>query len=703
MRRLARSSCLAAIVLCAACDVSTSEESADEGIASAAAALELPPTPAEACLDDRYVGVTTTGACPGTVGNVNGIWKGEPGFNGALEPALASYCVYQWSPASPVPPATTPPPPDPSILPAMGGQPPAVWLARDCHVSAPLAGIDDMRTQVRGELLGERDAHLGLVGARTKGPRASVRVAVIDTSPTSPERVPVRGANQHGHDVARVVEDIACGDNQAMTCAVEVPTELGLPRSAPKVVDEINGGWFGTQLDVARAIYRAVAAWRIADPKKRPRHLLLNLSLGWQGELGGPIAAGSDERSLPGPVRSAYESLRFASCSDALVIVAAGNDPGGPTRSAGAMYPAGWEQHPAPSVIECETLFGKGTKPSTAGLYTPLVHAVAAVDAKDQASATSRPSGRPRMVAPGVQIVARVEKDTVVATPAGNVLAPATEFTSPRTGSSMAAATTSGAAALLWSMRPSLTKHEVMDEVWKSAQPTGTAADFSLASSPPEVARLDVCNLVQRACVFPGVCLGAPTCASRAIGSGRLFAMSAGAATSVRSAFSTAPLLPLTLDLVTEHHADRCGTSAIALGADAAEEPCVDRTYFGEASVPFALPQPSGNGDPEIWGIVTNPAIIVGNPPSQLGIFIDRVAARDYVLDDTTLIMTVARERTTYALGVAVPSGDGNLRLTFSTRHVTREKLDDVSVAFTLAGSRRTVVTAPVTLAFETR
>ena len=132
----------------------------------------------------------------------------------------------------------------------------------------------------------------------------------------------------------------------------------------------------------------------------------------------------------------------------------------------GAMYPAAWEAKRGPTASECVALEGPGytPPPSVSGAPYPLVYAVGGLDGRDQPLENSRDHGRPRLNAYGFAVVS------------SNV---GSGHTEPMTGTSMATAVASSAAAVLWAYKPDLTPREVALGLLASATPlTATPADL---------------------------------------------------------------------------------------------------------------------------------------------------------------------------------------------------------------------------------
>jgi len=160
-----------------------------------------------------------------------------------------------------------------------------------------------------------------------------------------------------------------------------------------------------------------------------------------------------------------------------LVIAAAGNTSGNtsdPTQGSGPTYPAAWELEAAPACVACP-----------AGAACPLVYSVGGVDGADNPLANARPLARPQLTAPafavpGIKAVAGV--DTVVG---------------PFTGTSVAAAAVSAAAAMVWLQNGAADPRQVMAGLYSTGVDLGVAADFCASASCPSIHRIALCSALQ--------------------------------------------------------------------------------------------------------------------------------------------------------------------------------------------------------------
>ncbi|MCA9684086.1 MAG: hypothetical protein KC457_17935, partial [Myxococcales bacterium] len=153
-------------------------------------------------------------------------------------------------------------------------------VGTDCSGQAPQAGINT--DEVRAALGAAFRANLDWVDpmqlGATQSARTPVSVGVVDTvSREAWEDPNIMPNNEHGLQMTALIRDIACPGGD-ISCTGPVFTTLGLPREDwESGADWIHGGEFGTQGDMAAAIYEAVAAWQTArevDPNAPPRLIL---------------------------------------------------------------------------------------------------------------------------------------------------------------------------------------------------------------------------------------------------------------------------------------------------------------------------------------------------------------------------------------------------------------------------------------------
>lgn len=432
----------------------------------------LAPPFANACDDRQWVGLRIEPiACPAAPSR-RGTWHVSEPFARSRDVNLRRICQYTWQPAFPERPQ-----PDVAALPDR----PELRLERDCDV----VGAHALPEEVNDALAASWSSQVELPDWSEAAPFevAPVQVAVIDAGYGGMfygGHVPQM--EHHAVAVSSVIRNIACPDRGAGAfCNVKTPNYPAMRYIRRGVPGEL-GGRFGTQLEYATAVANAVDDWLQTPLAQRPRNLVLNLSLGWDGEYDVTQSA-----RVPGAV--ALWATRYAACRGALLIAAAGNR--ADESDAGPLYPAAWEALPR----GCD-------EPIRPGIYSPLVHAVGGVDGRDGPLALARAGGTPRLVAAGSLIV--VPADTLL----GDSL-PATELMS---GTSMSAAAVSGAAALIWSVRPDFGPDQVMHVLHRTGEPLGLPAEFGMQGQIQQQRRLSVARAFARVCpegVAAGACPGA--------------------------------------------------------------------------------------------------------------------------------------------------------------------------------------------------
>lgn len=437
-------------------------------IASTASAT---PTRSEACPGVRYLGVSSGGCREPAIGSE---WSGGALFDPAQTPsALHPYCLYSWEGSGP---------PDPTLLPTdSSGRPPSDWLESDCHVVAPLGH------PLTSTFAPTDAATFELQTDPVNGTASSlVRIDIVDTAGTSRDGSPGGGLYRHGRAMGLIAKTLT------MATAPEIHHTLALPLEATPSNRVSLGGFVGDFADLSRALVEAVNA---ARTDSRGPKLILNLSIGWSARWG-PLPHLANH----GP-NAVLDALRFASCEGALIVAAAGNAGHGPTASIGPTYPAAWADEPAPDATACGTDYRMSSGPApAAGLFRPLVFAVSGVDGRDEALVNARPGALARLVAPG-QL--------------GRVSDPDGGHTLPLTGSSVAAAVASSAAALVWQELPSYSAHQVMEVVSAGAVQLGSRAEFGLGTGGFQ-RRVSLCGAVTEAKQLLGST--PPYCAMRPAG-----------------------------------------------------------------------------------------------------------------------------------------------------------------------------------------
>ncbi len=513
-----------------------SDASVEEPPASRSAAML-----ATICPDERQVArLSVPGPCPAA-----GLWASTP--IGDLPGHLPRHCVYEWTDTGA---------PDLTGLATTAG---IAAVGADCSVvrqqaTDPLtAELSDELQQMFRFAIGHASA-ADLELADTEQWRTAVMVAVVDTIP---DPVPTLPQSTHGLNMMALVQDIACPDGQS-PCAVDVAPVLGLPRVSDGDVDLANGGYYGSQSDLAIAVYDAVEQWQ-AIPGGMSTKLVINISAGWESEFG---EVGSDAPA----VDAVHAALEYASCSGALIIAAAGNE--GQLCASGPLLPGAWESELAPGHARCAVI-GVAGRPDPTG-YAPLVHAVGGLGLDASMMPGTRDEGSPRLAAASTHAVV------------GDLLPAA-----PITGTSIAAAVGSGVAALVWSYNPDLDPAELMQVIYEGANPTTASASFHAPGIPDStIRRINACAAIDVACDRPAAscptmdltCLGATPPVSIA----QLFAELANVVTTSAPSmiFGTPPSVCTTCG--------DPGNGYVADGSDAQSCPVPI-----DPLLPYTLPQPT--------------------------------------------------------------------------------------------------------------
>ncbi|MCA9622866.1 MAG: S8 family serine peptidase, partial [Myxococcales bacterium] len=401
---------------------------------------------AELCPGSLMVGtVSSEETCPSS----SGIWEYEPLFPGSTG-VLARHCVYRWTG-----PGDAPTEADLDSLPSKGTIPGKHWLDPDCMIVAANSGPDPYHT-VKDNL---HDAYMAQVAAPATLPAllSPVRIGVVDSRPEVP---PVNLSDQLGHGLGMItlMQNILC-DPIVGTCPFVFKPELALNLETRFDSNQQKGGFFGSQVRLARQIHQSVTSWQ-AQGSGAP--LVVHLAIGWNPELS---VDGSN--NLSEAVVGVRRAIEYATCSGALVIAAAGNA-SGPLGANGPLHPAAWEQ-------EATTCNG--------GPSRPLLYSVGGVDNTDAPLYNTRPGGRPRLAAPAF-----------LATPDH----PSSRELGPFTGSSPAVAVATAAAALIWSYNPGLSPETVMDRVYQySTVELDETADYCYASQCDKIRRISICDIVK--------------------------------------------------------------------------------------------------------------------------------------------------------------------------------------------------------------
>jgi hypothetical protein len=303
--------------------------------------------------------------------------------------------------------------------------------------------------------------------------KPTVQITFIDSEPTGPIVFKARPGSQHGYTVMHLARELVCSSPADFPnhCAATLMSQRALNYYSvvPRIDSAVDqGGYTGTIVDLARAISLEVLTWQ---PTGSAKHLILNLSLGWDGEGLGDLDAREPS------VQAVYRALRLAAKKGILVIAAAGNRRGGSPDSTLPVLPAAWE------------LRRPGIWPWIRN--SKLIYAVGGVDWQGLPLTNARRGGLPRRVAYGDHAVTEVEN----------------HITGIYTGTSISTAVVSSVAAVIWHLRPELRPDQVMGLIDRSAEALPTRADFypwHHFAPPPEIQRVSLCKAVTAAC-GPGI------------------------------------------------------------------------------------------------------------------------------------------------------------------------------------------------------
>lgn len=521
--------------------------------------------PDPACPDRRFIGVRRGSACPAGPFGLGGVWRLSSPFesvyaSGPLPPRLEPYCQYDWV-------SRTGASPDVAALPAEGGRTWDQWLDRDCHVVAPLSNAFHvtLAPSLRDAFLAQVDWSDDLP-VDPVHPEAGVLVSVIDSSAGAPGNGQAHGANfLHGYEVARVVRELACRDPDGTApdrgCMAYTDHPLALPRISTTQVDYGYGGYFGSQGDLARAIFDGLERFDENALLGVSRHVL-NLSIGWSPRYGG--ASPNDPRTSA-PIRAVFDVLAEARCRGALIVAAAGNDEGGTSHRTGLMYPAAWEDES----VACDST-----------THDRLLVAVGGVDGVDHPLENGRPEGHPRLVAPADHVSVLHRSSSTL-------------YTDAASGTSMAAAVMSAASAVVWGYAPSLDADQVRDVVYDAAVDLGYPADVC-GTGPCGVRRISICRALHEVCAT-----GAPSCPERLPDCPPSFA---GRDARPPATYGGVDLVQTVDALVTQSHvftgADlgifvECGGARVFSWEAAPAYPCPFQQREAQLAKPWVDPQPS--------------------------------------------------------------------------------------------------------------
>ena len=446
------------------------------------------PDTAKACANWRWIGISRAGArCPEVPGwTVRPLFPQlapvacsseqelpRPGVNEVIQ-ELSRFCTYEI--ASPLKSLKQVP-----IPPAVSKD--LVRFDQDCAALSVSATIKpagkDWQSQLKKLLAqaGKPEEPLKINN------RLGVRLAFLDTQPTGKGYPQDYWRSPHGYTLAQIARQLVCIQGSDEHCAAQITTRLAMPiidfdpmKSKHNRIDKKWGGYLGMQSDLAEAIQSEVDDWWSS---KQQQHLVLNLSMAWDGDLFG----GLDQQEI-GEMRAGtqavYRALQYAAGFDVLVLAAAGNQKHAPCENTGPLLPGGWE---------------KGEPPQSCGkplMLEPVVYAVGGVRSDGKRLLNARTGGMPLRAAYG--------ENAVVPTSDPKKLPVLL------TGSSVATAVVSSIAAIVWDTRPDLDSRGVMDILYESGNDLGFKADFWTGGSAPpqspfdQVHRVSLCAALKKAC-----------------------------------------------------------------------------------------------------------------------------------------------------------------------------------------------------------
>lgn len=455
-----------------------------------------PPARDAATVKTRWIGMTRPGAaCPASASG----WQGGPLYptkdlaadlgRAARKAGLDRFCVYDYAGPDPVPPL-----PESIAQSLLRAEPDRVAFSSSANslqegAWRPLAQRFFYQVQ-RLDKLPPSDT-------------PQVRLALLDSQPTGEGLPRSAGNSEHGYTLAHVAGQLNRGQGDGRPGPVQIATRLALPvvgfADGEVRVDLKRGGFRGTYRDLTRAIWDEIVHWK-TGPSPRARHLVLNLSLGWDGVRLGDwiperngLGRGVPLDAMTPDTLAVYQALDFAADLGVLVIAAAGNEQPGPEATVQPFLPAAWEsQERRPQPWWSWPWWG-GERQRR---HRPLVYAVSGVDGQGHPLVNTRALGEAPRVA--------YADHAVVSDGAG--------YTATLTGTSVATTVVATAAALAWSYRPGLEAGELMQLLDRSGDALPRFPNFTAPSvrSPGPVRRIALCPALMQIC--PDLLTSCPDC-----------------------------------------------------------------------------------------------------------------------------------------------------------------------------------------------
>lgn len=332
-------------------------------------------------------------------------------------------------------------------------------------------GAGDLDLLPRPEQRAAFQQRAGAVGTSTWPTTAPVRLALIDSLDASGAGWTYANlsSDNHGAPLGRLIEELTCvsgiGDG-TKPCLVDLVAYDALHNVSA------TGEPAGTLHDLADAIIAAVDG--------DDGHKVINISLGW---VPLPSLGNVDpNQPMPTPTKAVYEALKYAACHDAVVFAAGGNYLGGPngTFDSGLVYPAGWQADN--TAVQCDQYGGAGQ------FNGSLVHAVGGLGASSDKIGLSRPGGFPTLAAFGV--------DGVSLKVVGSSTKPK-DHTLPMSGTSVATAVVSAAAAARWALDAGPNNEAIVDALRQS--PSSLQGDIKYDNTY-DVKKIDACEQATEGC-----------------------------------------------------------------------------------------------------------------------------------------------------------------------------------------------------------
>lgn len=508
----------------------------------------------DAAIPDEWVLERALGLDCGDVSAAG--WRVTPLFgSGALPPGLARFCRFSRTSGSA------------ADISGIGATP-------DLGVVAPL-------TEGTPEALSDNyAARVGAVPAWPVVPTVRARLTLVDTIATHASGDPtlftdVASVNPHGLSMAYLAARALCDEDLSgsPTCGAELATQLGLGLSwnGSGFSREPDGGNFGSQAGLARAIFQAVSAWDTDHEVGEVGPLVLSLALGWHPEAGG-------SGTLDPPAAAVKAVLTWASCKDVLVLAAVGNmdTPLGSADQRGPLYPAGWESDAAPSATECSGTTWAVADPApdlVETVYRPLIYGVSGLDESLRTLANQRPGARTLHAGPATQASTWSVVDG--------------DWMEPVSGTSVATTSVAAAAAVVRSFGPDLSAHDVMRLLRDGGSPLAVADTCydPEADGCEKASSVEVCDALVAACTSGVVSCDAGITATLC---------EAGPAVEVLEAGSVGA----TEDTIAATRTGRCGSGRYVTDVTRVRYACPAEQLYAAVALPMTLPQPSGGECP---------------------------------------------------------------------------------------------------------